>query len=209
MKQKFYPLWISLLLIIIFILQNIFSNFTELFLLNQKAIINFEIWRFLTAIFLHGSLTHLLFNLFALLFFGIYLENLIGSKKFIITFLVSGIIANIIALNFYDSSLGASGAIYGLIGVLTILRPTNMIYAFGLILPMFIAAIIYIITDILRTLGAFESNIGAIAHLSGIIIGFIFGIYFRLKNKRTIEIKPKIKFDESSIKKWEDRFMKE
>ncbi|MEK6914705.1 MAG: rhomboid family intramembrane serine protease [Nanoarchaeota archaeon] len=210
MKQKFYSLWISLLLIIIFIFQITFPKFTELFLLNQRTIQNLEIWRYLTAIFLHSSLTHLLFNLFALIVFGIYLEKIIGSKRFIITFLLSGIIANIIALNFYDSSLGASGAIYGLIGALTILKPTMIIYAFGMILPMFIATIIYIITDILRTLGAFDSNIGAIAHLSGIIIGFLFGIYFRLKlkNKDKIEKRTKINFDESSLKEWEDKFIK-
>ena len=208
-KIKFYSLWISLILILIFIIQNFPGiQFTELFLLNQKAIDNFEIWRFFTAIFLHGSLTHLLFNLFALLFFGITLENLIDSKRFIITFLISGIIANIISVNFYESSLGASGAIYGIIGAITILKPTMIVYTFGLILPMFMATIIYIIADILRTFGAFNSNVGAIAHLSGIFIGFLFGIYFRLKIKKYQEGKIDIKFNENYMKNWEDKFMR-
>lgn len=207
-KIKFYSLWICLILILIFIFQNISIELTELFLLNQKAINNFEFWRFLTAIFLHGSLTHLLFNLFALLFFGITLENLIGSKKFLATFLVSGIIANIISVNFYESSLGASGAIYGIIGAITILKPMMIVYTFGLILPMFIATIIYITADILRTLGAFDSNIGAIAHLSGIFIGFLFGIYFRLKIKRYQERRIDIKFNENYMKNWENKFIK-
>ncbi len=210
MKEiKFYSLWISLILILIFIIQNFPGiQFTELFLLNQKAIDNFEIWRFFTAIFLHGSLTHLLFNLFALLFFGITLENLIDSKRFIITFLISGIIANIISVNFYESSLGASGAIYGIIGAITILKPTMIVYTFGLILPMFMATIIYIIADILRTFGAFNSNVGAIAHLSGIFIGFLYGIYFRLKIKKYQEGKIDIKFNENYMKNWEDKFMR-
>lgn len=210
MKEiKFYSLWISLILILIFIIQNFPGiQFTELFLLNQKAIDNFEIWRFFTAIFLHGSLTHLLFNLFALLFFGITLENLIDSKRFIITFLISGIIANIISVNFYESSLGASGAIYGIIGAITILKPTMIVYTFGLILPMFMATIIYIIADILRTFGAFNSNVGAIAHLSGIFIGFLYGIYFRLKIKKYQEGKIDIKFNENYMKNWEDKFVR-
>lgn len=208
--RKFYSLWISLFLIIIFVIQNLpgIPEFTELFLLNQKATNNFEVWRFITAIFLHGSLTHLLFNLFALLFFGITLENLVGSREFLTTFLVSGIIANIISINFYNSSLGASGAIYGIIGAITIIKPMMMVYTFGLILPMFLATIIFITADILRTFGAFDSNIGAIAHLSGIFIGFLFGIYFRSKINKYEEKKLNIKFNEHYMKNWEDRFMR-
>ena len=99
-NQKFYSLWLSLIIIIIFILQNIIPNFTDLFVLNQKAITNFQIYRFLTAIFLHGSITHLAFNLFALFFFGLVLEKTIGTKRFLIAFFSTGIIANIISVNF-------------------------------------------------------------------------------------------------------------
>jgi len=207
MKIKFYSLWISLFIIIVFLIQNILSGFTDLFLLNEKAISNFEMWRFLTAIFLHGSLTHLLFNLFALLFFGISLENLIGSKKFLVVFLSSGIIANMVSINFYNSSLGASGAIYGIIGAITILKPLMMVYTLGLIMPMFIATIIYITADVLRIFGAFDSNVGSIAHLSGIFIGFLAGVYLRL-NANKLDKKLKIKIDEDYMNSWEDRFIK-
>ena len=157
-------------------LQNLpgLPNFTETFILNEKATQDLQIYRFVTAIFLHGDITHLLYNLFALLFFGIILEKKIGSNIFLITFLLSGIIANIIAVNFYTSSLGASGAIYGILGALTILAPFIMVWAFGLMMPMFIASILWIIADILRALGAFgPTNIGSYAHLSGIAIGII------------------------------------
>lgn len=184
-------------------------GFTELFVLNDKAN-NKEVWRFLTAIFLHSSITHLFFNLFALLFFGIILEKKIGSKRFLITFLTSGIIANIIAVNFYNSSLGASGAIYGLLGALTIIAPIIMVWAFGLMMPMFLASILWITADILRTLGAFgETNIGSIAHLSGIVIGILIGLYIKLTKPKIIDNKPiKISFNESQIENWEDNYMK-
>ena len=125
----------------VFILQNlpITPGFTDLFILNQKAVQEFQIWRFATAIFLHGSMIHLTYNLFALLFFGFSLERKIGSKRFLLVFLLSGIIANIIAINFYESSLGASGAIYGILGALVILAPFSFVWAFGLIMPIFIA----------------------------------------------------------------------
>ena len=208
-NQKFYSLWLSLIIIVIFISQNIIPNFTDLFVLNQKAITNFQIYRFLTAIFLHGSITHLAFNLFALFFFGLVLEKTIGTKRFMITFLVTGIIANIISVNFYNSSLGASGAIYGVIGAATILRPMMMIYTFGAIMPMFLAAIIYIIADILRAYGAFgPTNVGSIAHLSGIGLGLLLGVYYRIKFKKIQNKEIEVRFDEGSMERWEDRFVK-
>ena len=180
-KFKFYALKFCLLCIIVFILQQI-SGFTELFVLNNKALYNYEYWRFLTSIFLHGSTIHLLYNLFALALFGSILEKFIGGKKFLLVFFLSGIFANIIAINFYDSSLGASGAIYGILGALTILRPLMVVWAFGLPMPMFIAAILWTIGAVL---GIFmPSNIGHIAHLSGIFIGVLFGIILRVARKR-------------------------
>jgi len=195
----------------VFILQSLpgIPGFTDLFILNQEALTNFEIWRYVTSIFLHGSITHLAFNLFALFFFGLVLEKTVGTKNFMITFFATGIIANIISVNFYNSSLGASGAIYGVIGAAAILRPMMMVFSFGAIIPMFLAAIVYVAADILRGLGAFgPSNVGSIAHLSGIGIGFLIGIYYRTKYKQRKSQKIEVKFDENSMKNWEDRFMK-
>lgn len=208
-KIKFYSLWLALIIIGIFVLQNLpgIPGFTDTFVLNNKAVDNFQIWRYLTAIFLHGSITHLAFNLFALLFFGLVLEKLMGSKKFLLTFLLSGIIANIISVNFYTSSLGASGAIYGIIGAATVLRPMMMVFAFGIIMPMFLASTFWVIADILRSLGAFgPTNIGSIAHLSGIVIGIILGFILRKKSAKNTNIK--ITIDDYQIKNLEDNFMR-
>jgi len=91
-----------------------------------------EIWRFLTAVFLHGGVGHILFNGFALLLFGSILERFVGGRRFLIVFFVTGILANLISVNFYSSSLGASGAIFGVIGALVIVRPGLTVWAFGM-----------------------------------------------------------------------------
>lgn len=210
MKQKInlYFLWLSIICVIAFILQNIIPNFTDTFILNTKALTNYQIWRFVTSIFLHGSITHLAYNLFALLFFGIILEKLIGSKKFLIIFFASGIIANIISVNFYPSSLGASGAIYGILGAIAIIRPMIMIWAFGIIMPMFLAAILWTIGDILGALGMFKSNTGYIAHLSGIAIGIITGIFYRTKYKQPPQQNNKFKLSDQYVKSWEENYMR-
>jgi len=202
-KIKFYSLWLCSICILVFILQFLMSGFTEFFVLNKGAIYNYEYWRFVSSIFLHGSLPHLLYNLFALALFGLIAERLIGSRRFLVVFFASGIIANIISVNFYNSSLGASGAIMGIIGVVTIIKPFMMVWAFGLILPMFIAAILWIIGDIL---GIFmPNNVGNIAHLSGMGAGILIGLI--LREWKTTK-KQLIRFPESHMRLWENKHMK-
>ena len=70
-KLKFYSLWFLLINVIVFAVQNMFEWFTDMFVLNGLAISSWQIWRFVSAIFLHGSITHLAYNMFALFFFGI------------------------------------------------------------------------------------------------------------------------------------------
>lgn len=204
MKQKFYPLWITFICIVLFIIQKVIPNFTDLFILNQEKPI--EIWRFLSSIFLHGNSSHLILNLFALLLFGLILEKLIGSKKFLLVYLSTGIIANIIAINFYPLSLGASGAIYGIIGCLTILRPKMGVFIYNVPMPMFIASIIWILIGIF---GLFiPSNTGHIAHLSGIFFGFLFGFYFMRRYGEQKKPKLSIKIPAEHMEKWEDVYMR-
>lgn len=204
-KFKFYALKLCLLCIIVFILQNLISGFTGFFVLNDLALKG-EYWRFLTAIFLHGSFVHLLYNLFALALFGSILEKLIGNRKFLIVFFVSGIIANLISVNFYNSSLGASGAIMGIMGALTIIKPFMFVWAFGFPMPMFVASILWIAGDVLGALGAFSNTgIGNIAHLSGIAVGFLIGLI--LRQWRTAK-KELIRFPERYMRVWENQHMR-
>ncbi len=202
--MKFYALWLSLICIALFILQVYFPGFTEALILNQQSF--FQPYRFVSAIFLHGSLAHLVYNLFALIFFGLILEKVIGSKKFLLVFFISGILANLLAVNFYTASLGASGAIFGVIGALTVIKPLMTVWAFSLPMPLFVASILWTIGNIIQTF--VPSNIGTLAHLTGLAIGLIFGFFFRAGIKRKQKIRSlKIEFPERQIRVWEDRFM--
>ena len=201
MKMKFYSLWLAIIMIIIFFLQNVISKFTDLFILDSAKIIS-EPWRLVTSIFLHGNLIHLVFNLFALIFFGLILEKQITSKNFLFVFFTSGILASIISAFFYSQVLGVSGAIFGVIGALTIIRPNIIVWVYNLPMPMFIASIIWVIADII---GIFNpSGIANLAHLSGIIIGILMGIYYRKKfpgNKKSYV--QRIEIPEHQLRKWE------
>jgi len=201
-RLKFYTIYIALALIIIFTIQAFSQGFTDLFILNKSAFT--QPWRFVTAIFLHGSLSHLMYNLFALIIFGLILEKLVGSSKFLLIYLVSGILANLVSIYFYPSSLGASGAIMGIIGALTIIRPLMTVWAFGMIMPMAVAALLWVIGD---AIGIFmPDNVGHIAHLSGIGFGIIFGIFLRLKHKKTTKTHM-VEVPEHMLRRWETLYM--
>jgi len=206
MKIKYYALWFSLICLVVFVFQIVFPGFTDLFVLNDK--LPYEIWRFISSIFLHGSLAHIVSNLFALALFGTILESVIGSRRFLWVFFVSGVIANLIAINFYPLSLGASGAIYGILGALIILRPMIVVWVYSLPMPMFVAGIFWVGAGIL---GLFApSNVGDIAHLSGIAIGFIFGMIYstQIKNHINNIKRNQIIIDENSMRRWEDVYVK-
>jgi uncharacterized protein len=211
-KFRFFAFKLSGIIIVVFVLQLFISGFTGMFVLNEKTLGNFEIWRLLTAVFLHGSLGHLVFNLFALLLFGSILEKLIGSRRFLIVFFVTGILANLFSVNFYSSSLGASGAIFGVIGALIIIRPGMPVWAFGMPMPIFIAGIIWVGADVIGAVGFFTgnpvNNTGNLAHLSGMFFGFLFGFWQRRKKRRKRNPKVQIRFDENSLRNWEDRNVK-
>ena len=158
-----------------------------------------EPWTFVTSIFLHAHLTcdvlgncvpyfnHIFFNMIALFFFGLYLESRVSSRVFLFNYFLAGIIGNIAYL-ITDPvgiipAVGASGAIYGVMGALTILAPSLIVFIGGFMpMPMAIAAIFWVI---LNVVGLFNpSGIAYQAHLGGIFVGILVGLYLRLRIKK-------------------------
>ncbi|GBC75298.1 Rhomboid protease GluP [archaeon HR06] len=183
MRKESFPKY-TLLFILFCILGFIFQNISELwiYLAFFPAFALEAPWMFLTSIFLHADLSHLFFNLLALFFFGTYLESIIGGKSLALLFLLSGVFGNLgyiaTAWNPFIPAIGASGAIYGIIGALTILSPFTIIFIYGFFpIPLIFAAIVWAFMDFF---GLFiPSGIAHGAHLGGMVIGVIFGIYYR------------------------------
>ena len=180
-ENRLYSIYLALICVAIFALQNFIRGFTERIVLNQISWQ--QPWRFLSAMFAHASGSHLIYNMFALIFFGLILESIIGTKKYVLLYLSSGIIVNIISVNFYSSSLGASGAIFGIIGCLTALRPKLMVWAFSLPMPMFLASLLWALGDLI---GVFIplNNTANLAHLVGLALGLVLGLILRKTKTR-------------------------
>jgi membrane associated rhomboid family serine protease len=137
---------------------------------------------YLTSIFLHASLEHILINMAVLFLFGTYLERMVGSKRFLLIFILAGIIGNIgyliTSVNPMTPSVGASGAIYGVMGTIAVLDPFLIVYiGFIVPLPMIVAVPAYALLDLL---GLFTPDTVAHgAHLGGLVIGVIYGFYLK------------------------------
>lgn len=205
MKYNWYALKLLAVCVIVFIIQNIYQGLTDQFALDSSQFLS-RPWTIITYIFLHGSFEHLFYNMFALGLFGSILERVIGSKKFLLTFFISGIIAGIGSIIFYTSSIGASGAIYGILGALAVLRPRMTVYVSFVPLPMAIAVIFWAAGDLL---GLFSPSdlIGHAAHLSGLFFGLIYGLILRKDYKEIIVKKPKKEISNEEFREWEEKYM--
>jgi len=180
-----YTFFLLAAIFIVFILQISIENFTNTFSLIPYKVLEGEVWRLITSMFLHADFLHLFYNSFALLMFGPVLENTIGYKKYLSVYFVSGVLGGIayiltsIATNeIYIPAVGASGAIYGVIGTLAYLKPTTIVFVYFIPVPLLFLAIFWIAIEFLGTLfqlfGA-KSAIASQAHLAGLIFGLIYG----------------------------------
>jgi len=207
MKIENVSLWLTAICFAVFGVQALVPGFTEVFLLNSSLIAS-RPWTLLTSIFLHGNAQHLLYNMFALAIFGIILERTIGTRRFLILFFASGLFASIGAAIFYNASLGASGAIMGILGTLTVLKPKLTVFVGMIPMPMAMAAVVWIAGDLLRLF--VPTGIAASAHLFGMALGLAFGIYLKkeyglLFRKKHVPAEDE-EFEEE-IEEWEERWM--
>lgn len=192
-----YTFYIIGITIAVFLAQLAFATdsgidwFTRLFAFTPNLAFS-QPWTFITAMFLHGGIVHLFFNMFTLYMFGPLLEYKIGPKKFLALYFATGILGNIgYMLLSPDQSipgLGASGAIYGLLGALAVLEPNIGVYMFFFTpLPLWMAAIIWAGINFVGTVFDLAGGIGYSAHLAGLFAGAIYGHFERKKGKGILE----------------------
>ena len=128
-----------------------------------------EFYRLITSAFLHGSFIHLFFNMYALAIIGSQIETFLGRKKFIIIYFVSALSGSLMSIIFGDvQSIGASGAIFGILGALVYFCYYYRLY-FGSILK----SRIFPVLMINLALGFMVPGIDVSAHIGGLVGGFL------------------------------------
>jgi membrane associated rhomboid family serine protease len=140
---------------------------------------NYYLWQVVTYIFLHAGFFHLIFNLLGLYMFGSELEHVWGTRQFIKYFFICGIGAALttIIVGPYSTAItiGASGAIYGLLLAYGVLFPNRLIYLY-MIIPIRAKWLVLIFGAIafMSSVSATGGGIAHIAHLGGMLFGFVY-----------------------------------
>lgn len=155
---------------------NLYPSFEYTYIVSQ------EWWRLISPTFLHFSLTHLIFNCLWIYILGSKIEIIDGRGIFLTIFLISGLSSNLGQYFLTGNYLfgGLSGAVYGLLGYCFILDLDNRGLRYNLPNALYIFMFIWLLigfTGLLKIFGF--GNVANIAHLVGMIAGFILGIIAR------------------------------
>jgi membrane associated rhomboid family serine protease len=196
----------------IFLLQTIARTegmFFPLFGLVPKLVWSeFMLWQPFTYLFFHGSIWHVLINMFVLWMFGSELERLWGKEHFLKFYFVTGVgaglVTMIIGLNSTTPIVGASGAVYGVLLAYGLTYPNRTVYLYGIIPIKSLWFVIGI--GVIALMSSFDnvSQISHLTHLSGMVIGYLMlkrpvrfnDLWFTIR-KRTLEYK--IKHEEKKV----------
>lgn len=156
----------------------------------------FRLWQPVTYMFMHGGWGHIIFNMFTLWMFGRYIEADMGSRRFFLYYMVCGIGAGLIQLlvcwltgaPLYVPTVGASGAIYGILLAFGMLHPNDIIMP--LIPPIPIkakwAVVIFGVIELFAGIrGSLFSadNVAHFAHIGGMLWGFLLLVYWKRQGR--------------------------
>ena len=145
-----------------------------------------EIWRLVTTGFLHANIFHLLFNMYSLYLIGTQVENFIGKWKFLTLYLISLLSASLMSgvINSYTVSVGASGAIFGLLGALVYFGYQYRVYLGSILKNQIIPLIVLNLL-----LGFLQSGIDNAAHIGGLIGGLFAAMALGVQQKENTQDK--------------------
>lgn len=169
--------------VLIFLINSIAPS-TRMFLaMNPILVVKRHFyWQVVTYMFAHGNLSHILFNMIGLFFFGVQVEKQMGSKEFLLFYFLTGTVAGIFSLAVYWFGgtpqvwlLGASGAVFAVLLAFATLFPHARIFVFG-ILPIRapILVLIYTGIELMSQIFATRSRVAHLTHLAGFAVAYLY-----------------------------------
>jgi rhomboid protease GluP len=156
-------------------------------------ILNGEWWRLITAVFVHIGIIHLAFNMYVFWGLGVIAERLLGRWNFLATYLLTGIAGNVLSLSLRPNVVGAgaSGAIFGLAGVLiSVLQFGRLTVPNERLNPLKREVVKLAFYNLL--IGAVVPGINNLAHLGGLIYGLALGVLFAWSTRFDGDARPKL-----------------
>ena len=175
---------------------------------------DFNLAQLVTYMFMHANFQHIFFNMFAVWMFGRTLEHVLGAKRFLTYYMICGIGAGLVQelvqyiqyameLSHYDNvdtglsiipmaeflnmmtTVGASGAVYGILLAFGMVFPETRMFVFPLPFPIKAKFFVigYAVIELFSGFGSSGDGVAHFAHLGGMIFGFLLIMYWRKKNK--------------------------
>lgn len=148
---------------------------------GDVAGIGFRVWQLVTYGFLHGSIMHIVLNMYALYMFGGLIERVMGARRFTIyyfTCLVAAAVAQLAVIYLFESermypTVGASGAVFGLLGAFAMLFPREqlMLIPIPIGIPAWLFVILYGAAELIFGVTGTLAGIAHFAHLGGLLAG--------------------------------------
>ena len=200
-----------LVFIATYVVRGMNIDLNDIFGLHFFLASDFRIWQFFTYMFMHGGFTHILMNMFMLWMFGMVVENVWGPRKFLFYYIVCGVGAGLCqelaqyatylveGLANFDSvrvgttvlpmdvylnmmnTVGASGAIYGVLLAFGMLFPEERMFIIPIPIPIKAKWIIMgsIVVELFSAIGTSNDGVAHLAHLGGMLFGFILIRYWK------------------------------
>jgi membrane associated rhomboid family serine protease len=149
---------------------------------------SFQVWQLLTYGFLHGSLTHLFFNMFALYMFGGEIERLLGTKHYVVYYLacvVGAAVAQFVVVSNMEMqpipTVGASGGVFGLLLAFGMAYPQRRIMLLFPPIPMpaWLFVTLYGLLELYLGVTGSGQGVAHFAHLGGMVAGYALLVYWR------------------------------
>ncbi|MFQ3548077.1 MAG: rhomboid family intramembrane serine protease [Termitinemataceae bacterium] len=169
--------------LLVFLAQNVFQDATALLSLNTQLVTRYSmLWQFFTYMFAHGGISHLLLNMLGLFFFGTPVERRMGSKEFLLFYLVTGFLAGLFSFAvFYFTGahsvflLGASGAIFAVQLAYATFYPDSLVYLWGL-LPLRAPVMVLGFTaiELFSSIFNLRSGVAHLTHLAGFVFAWLY-----------------------------------
>jgi len=203
-KRRIFPGGFSVNTILIFLTLVAFVLFSILILAKVVSLDYIAIkpanilhgkyfWTFLTSMFMHAGFFHLFVNMLSLFFIGSLAERIIGGKRYLWLYLISGLTAGasfvllslVFTADYNTFAVGASGALFGIVGMLILITPNLPVYVMFIPIPIklkYAGPGLLVVLWLISLAG--NIPIGNTAHLGGLLVGLFYGIYLRTKYKR-------------------------
>lgn len=168
--------------VIVFLLSLFNESIIQMFAVNRFFIADLgQYYRLFTGIFLHANFLHLIFNMYALYVIGMQLESFLGKGKYLAVYLLSGLGGSMLSIFFSNGySVGASGAIFGLMGALLYFGYHYRVYLDSVVKSQIIPLIILNLL-----IGFTSTGIDNWAHIGGLVGGILATMAVGVKYKST------------------------